>query len=539
MESHTETGRIKLNLVITYPVRWSRIHVMEDYIQNFYDITGAEKFSRDFNYCYNEKSQTLRMKSNKGFSAEWLQYMGVSTKRESKGNYTAGKFGEGFKIASLCAFRDYKIGIHMESRDWILDVVEIQGKIDGQDVSFLGYDIKTRDYRENSILWLTNITSEAYRDFLEAMKSFFYPENPLFGECIVNEKDYAVYRLKQSAIGEDRKIYGRLFASMQERAQLYNVPLIFCNHKYRPDEEDDRDRRNFLSYDTEKAVMEIVSELEGEALWKVFMAFRPYWNSTGENKSTGIDWSRVIKKMVIKIHVDKLIRRIEHAVLEGDYIADMDYYTIKMDKNKYKTAMAWFRGSSFHGTYKLLPDYFSYLGIDTLYDLCKKNDGFHVIYEPDEFQKNKIQILERVAKNIFGDMICYEKLPECRIIVNREAPNEGFARTFGADRTIKNSLGLRTVAHIKEINLRKELFCRNAFPKAMVVYMHELLHQFGGDASRQFRAAILAMDYRILEEAEKLEDYEREWMETDRMPIGRKACSYLLEEAELMQRMRQ
>lgn len=47
--------------------------------------------------------------------------------------------------------------------------------------------------------------------------------------------------------------------------------------------------------------------------------------------------------------------------------------------------------------------------------------------------------------------------------------------------------------------------------------MHELLHQFGGDASRQFRAAILAMDYRILEEAEKLEDYEREWMETDRM----------------------
>lgn len=55
---------------------------------------------------------------------------------------------------------------------------------------------------------------------------------------------------------------------------------------------------------------------------------------------------------------------------------------------------------------------------------------------------------------------------------------------------------------------------RNAFPKAMVVYMHELLHQFGGDASRQFRAAILAMDHRILEEAEKLEDYEREWMET-------------------------
>lgn len=118
---------------------------------------------------------------------------------------------------------------------------ENSGKVDGQDVSFLGYDKKARDYCENSILCLTNITPEAYQDFLEAMKSFFYPENPLFGECIVNEKDYAVYRLKQPATGEDRKIYGRLFASMQERAQLNNVPLIFCNHKYRPDEKDDRD----------------------------------------------------------------------------------------------------------------------------------------------------------------------------------------------------------------------------------------------------------------------------------------------------------
>lgn len=511
MESHTETDGIKLNLVMTYPVRWSRTHIMQDYIQNFYDMTGAKKFFRDFNYCYDENSQTLRMKSKKGFSAEWLQYMGVSTKRKSKGDYTAGKFGEGFKIASLCAFRDYKIGIHMESRDWILDVVEIQGKIDGRNVSFLGYDKKTRDYQENSILCLTNITLEAYQDFLEAMKSFFYPENPLFGECIVSERDYAVYKLKQSAVRKKNKIYGRLFASMQERAWIDNVPLIFCNHKYRPDEEDDRDRKSFLFYDTEKAVMEIVSDLEGEALWEVFMAFKPYWNSTGKNKSTVTDWSRVIRKMVMNLYVDRLIKKRKYAALKGNYIADMDSYTIKNDKNKYKTAMAWFRGSNFHGTCKLLPYYFSYLGIDTLYDLCEKNNGFHVIYEPNEFQKNKIRILEKVAVNIFGDMICYEKLPQCRVIVNKETPNEGLARSFSTDKTAKSSLGLKVIDDIKEINLRKELFCKNAFPEAMAVYMHELLHQFGGDASGQFRAAILAMDYRILEKVEKIEDYEREW----------------------------
>ena len=136
-----------------------------------------------------------------------------------------------------------------------------------------------------------------------------------------------------------------------------------------------------------------------------------------------------------------------------------------------------------------------------------------MIHEPDESQQNKIQILEKAALDVFGDMLCYEKLPGCKVIVNKETPNEGFARAFNADRSIKNKLGLKMVDDIEEISLRKELFCREAFPEAIVVYMHELLHQFGGDSSRQFRIAILAMDFRILEEAEKLEEYERKWVE--------------------------
>ena len=39
--------------------------------------------------------------------------------------------------------------------------------------------------------------------------------------------------------------------------------------------------------------MEIVFDLEGEALWEVFMTFWPYWNSTGKNKSAVTDWSQM------------------------------------------------------------------------------------------------------------------------------------------------------------------------------------------------------------------------------------------------------
>ncbi len=45
--------------------------------------------------------------------------------------------------------------------------------------------------------------------------------------------------------------------------------------------------------------------------------------------------------------------------------------------------------------------------------------------------------------------------------------------------------------------------------------MHELLHQFGGDASRQFHIAVLAMDRGIIEKAKELEEYNVKWMEVD------------------------
>ena len=143
---------IKLNLVMTYPIWWSMDHVMSDYIQNFYDALGAERFSKDFVYLYDEGRKTLRMEGKKGFQAEWLQYIGASTKREDAVCHTAGKFGEGFKIASLCAYRDHKMSIHMESQDWTLDVVTISGKIDGRDVEFLGYDIKERIFQDGAVL---------------------------------------------------------------------------------------------------------------------------------------------------------------------------------------------------------------------------------------------------------------------------------------------------------------------------------------------------------------------------------------------------
>lgn len=505
-----KNGRKQVNLLMTYPVHWSLEHIMEDYIQNFYDVLGPEKFAQEFGYYYDDTRQELRMESRKGFHVEWLQYIGASTKRDRSGQHSAGKFGEGFKIASLCAYRDYKISVHMESRDWALDVIKIPGKIDEQNIEFLGYDTKMRSYEDNAVLLLGNVNQQANQDFRTALQHFFYPENPSFGECITSTQDYAIYTVKPSDTSENHGINGKVFASMQERAQIRRIPLIFCNHRYEPDREDDRDRGKFRLHDIEKAVSEIVTRLEGQPLRRVFMDFSPYWRASGR-MGEDVNFSWLIRKMVWKISNDPALCQEVYECLKNGYIADVDSFVIRWDKNKYRTAMAWFRASEFYGRLKLLPCYFSDLGIDTIYSLCEKYGGFHVIHEPDTLQQGRIRILEKTARNIFPDMICYEMLPECKVIVNERTPDEGFAMADVSGSAARNGAGLKVVNSITEINLRKGLFDKDAFPEAMAVYMHELFHQFGGDASRQFRTAIQAMNYRIMQNFEKLEKYEDMW----------------------------
>jgi len=111
---------IPLNIMLSYPVKWTKQQVLRDIVQNFYDDLGAKKFYSLFKTTYKpiEKEITLSIAS-KGFSYEWLLHMGASSKQGNPGKY-AGLFGEGFKMAALCALRDYNWKIKMRSRKKML-----------------------------------------------------------------------------------------------------------------------------------------------------------------------------------------------------------------------------------------------------------------------------------------------------------------------------------------------------------------------------------------------------------------------------------
>ena len=54
----------------------------------------------------------------------------------------------------------------------------------------------------------------------------------------------------------------------------------------------------------------------------------------------------------------------------------------------------------------------------------------------------------------------------------------------------------------------------SVFGDALAVYLHELLHQYGGDCSRQFNRALMIMNIKMLEIGDGLEMYEQSWRES-------------------------
>ena len=171
---------IPLNIVMTYPVHWNRYKIFRDFQQNFYDAVGYARWKDCFQYDYQDK--ILRMWIDGiVFSYEWLMHIGASTKTNSSGN-NAGYYGEGFKIASLCAVRDFGWQVEMSSADWSLEIIRLKQTIDDRDVDMMAYKVRKTEHTGKSMLKLFPIEPDEMKLFEDVIRSFYYYGNPLLGE---------------------------------------------------------------------------------------------------------------------------------------------------------------------------------------------------------------------------------------------------------------------------------------------------------------------------------------------------------------------
>ena len=488
----------KLNILMKYPIHWGVYTVMNNFVQNFYDAVGPENFATGFKMDYSNNILTFEAES--GFNKEWLYYLGASTKRDD-GKHHAGRFGEGFKIAALVAYRDLKLGITMESQDWRLIVTQADQIINGTSEKVLAYDLYSRPYSNTTKLTLTGVNTEQYDIAYSTINYFYYEENPRFGDLIIKSDEFAIFR---SNSGKNK---GGVFINLELRRSI-PFPVYFCIHNMNIDR-DDRDRFSISIFTMQQAVDLILDQLDDPtAAMEILEIFSPLWLTLQDVKNN-CKWDYQIRRLIEIIAESKDVCETFYKKYKDTLIADISPRH-PCDKHQRKTAYLWFKSSSYNYM-RRVSYYFSDLGIKNLYTLCEENCGFDITATPNALQSRRIKLLEEVADKFFSNAYSYKKLPICNVIINKNTVARGKTSAIKSKGYNENSFGVRVARDVKEVYLSKETLDSDSFYSALPVYIHELLHQFGGDTSEVFHSMLFEMNRIILEKRKEISKYAEQW----------------------------
>ncbi|MCL2806018.1 MAG: hypothetical protein FWD26_08780 [Treponema sp.] len=502
---------IPLNIMTSYPVKWTKHQVLRDIIQNFYDSIGAQKFNNNFiiNYKPNEEKIYLSI-ANEGFSYKWLLHMGASTKQNISGKY-AGSFGEGFKMASLCALRDYNWKIKMSSRSWSLDVCTLDTSIDGKLLQQLAYNVTEGSEHSNiTLMTIEHFTKEDANLFNDVVLGFYFPENTLFGKSIFESEYAAVYersnKQKPECLPSSIKVSGEgiIFIGYQIRGG-FNIPLVICNHRYKLK---DRDRNNIYHGTILDVLIDLIDYIDAKTSCYLLEKMKKYWYDYPENNRDVDSWYSLIKKLICKVtYFDSAIKN-DFIKRHHDLVVCERPLNQHM-RNQKTQALAW-KKLYLPNAY-LVQDNFYLLGYDSIINLCEKAGGFNMTRKPNIQEKNLLKIMENATKEIFSDFFIY--YPDYMIIENDTSVYNGTAHILKNKNKLYNSYGYLFSYKIEQISIKKSSLVKDNFSKAFSTYCHELCHCFGTDASSSFSKALTDIIAIITKNTENLQKYNRLWLE--------------------------
>nr|WP_308651175.1 hypothetical protein [uncultured Agathobacter sp.] len=501
---------VSVNIVMTYPVHWTKYQVLRDFVQNFYDAVGYNDWRQRF--CYEYENSVLSMWiENVSFNYEWLMHIGASTKTGQSKGY-AGFFGEGFKIASLCGFRDWGWGIQMMSGDWHIDVTEMDQLIDQTHVKMLAYNISSVHKAEETRLVLNNITLSDYELFKTVLDSFFSADNPIMGEKIWIGDEGAVFLRSMAEINSNLPMtseFGRRGAVFCGYQMLGTNPfdLVVCLHKYR---KDDRERRSLYTFNVIEVFEEICRYIDPACAMIMLEKMRRYWNSYPHKRIDINSWSRTIDMLIRKVSGSKEVRMAFFSKY-NNLLTLKRLHTISENNRRWQ-ARAWLKQQN--KKYILVKDSFSLIGYPQLEEECEKNGGFVVDDNVDRVQNCCFIILEDVCRDVFKGFFETEELPERKIITNPRAAYHGMAVTYKKRQSKLNKKGLTIRYDIGKIFLKSEVFRPEGYYDALSTYVHEMCHMFGGDASASFSQALTFATELLLENHERVTKGKIKWNQT-------------------------
>lgn len=502
---------VPLNLVTTYPVQWSPFQVLRDFVQNFFDSVPNESFARRVSVRCSGTTAELNAEGVV-FSHEWLVPMGASTKTHADDQF-AGYFGEGFKIAALCATRDYGWRVFAGSRDWQLRVTTAPLRIDGANLETLAYRVRSHNGASSSS-WL-RIEGLSLEDakLLETavLWSFYYPENPLLGELVWADARTAVWTRSLRPLPRDYPgdyiDPGILFIGRQARG-THELPFALAMH-----DRHDRDRERTAYYDFQviDAIADLAERLPASASVPLLEAASRHWCEYRERQFEPGTWEPVVATLAKNIAADPALARQWREKHPHLLVVEPLPRGSKRARNERAEARAWARTSG--EDWRFVQRGFRALGYPSLEEACRAHGGFLKPVAPQPEDLRRLELLRRFVLGHLGDLFVLSELPRIELVDATRAGWGGRAEVFPRRRGPLSASGRRVRYELGSIAVASSALRSPSPERALATLLHELCHAFGTDGSAAFGAALTDVLERLAGKPEALAELAAGWSE--------------------------
>lgn len=537
---------IRLGIAMDYQVKWGVHRIIRDFVQNFYDSIGAERFGDEFEYNWEiteeeklsgwrrqkERMLHIRMRtSGHSFSYEWLTCIGGSTKTGERGY--AGEYGEGFKIALLSLM---KLGgdAVMASGGWELHPCGYTEKIERRKIQMFGYRMEEREDDGFTTLDLYGIPAsyDNIRYTEEALLEFFYPGNPLLGDRIEETDDYALYARSAARIpcAETGEIPGVLYYKYIARGRL-PFPAVIHLTELKRDFDYDRSREILSEATVVSAVYKVTESLSPGASYWLLTQMKGKWKDFPVfKKELPADlntWYYVICQLVRNISTSsEWISKFSQEYPVENY-AYLERMGSDSGKNQLlREAKRWFeqenRGGDSHRR-RLVNPIFRLLGVSSiLQEYTGKKETLYRHLEDKERERS--ELLKACAKEIFPGLDQAGHFPEVLIRVDRKGRKSQACEQYGilpyAETRIMNFYHRENrERHIKyqvqEVIMEEKDLSEDAeFQMVLLKYLGACVSMYGKERSERSNGVLTYIGAMLYRSRDKVEEYEGRWKKT-------------------------
>jgi hypothetical protein len=259
---------IDMRITDKWGVEWNEMETVRDFLQNFYDANAVDEINI---LC---SPTEVIISAPAAFDYKELLYMGSDKGQDPN---TIGQYGEGFKASLLNAMRNWNCNVELCVIDKKLRFYFKSDIIGKSEKKIIYCEISDITPIRGTELMISNCSSKLIEEFKFGMKYFYYEQNPLFGNILLDSY-YDDISIRKSTNNSGYIFYKRLL-----RAKLDLPIIIICNKENKTIDNQikhDRDRKAFTEKITESLIRYVCRKF-GFSEFKPLLLYLKHWWEKG------------------------------------------------------------------------------------------------------------------------------------------------------------------------------------------------------------------------------------------------------------------